>query len=416
MCPDVSVQDFVWNFRLKIEAHDPIWQFFLQIFQKPVAKETPPRFLKATAQHPGSYLSVGFSGTAELQRLTTEYVQSLPVKVGLSALPGSFSRRLENYFCWGLGKQRQGCSRCKRHGKCTCGIECWKEDEGSSAGCHDEISIFGLAVTHLNLTWWFTEFPVYVLRRMFHDTEIEFRHHCHPTCIRSPWAFLQLCREWKKQPWPCWFFSRKVFFHLLTGSSSTWGITLAKCKVPSGTTWDQKDGIKLKHGKMKLAKEAAARASRTFLAWKQQNILNWRFWCSSNLGRRPWERFIVFPGDCPIDLSRKESIYLLEPVAALWGRTPPGKLPLLFLHHSHIVRDSYAHGIGIVWVAYQYVHWIFSIVFGGKPKKIWNFERINQVAKTNLERIELQNLSFKIARKKTETWNVARKNQKMGDG
>lgn len=42
-------------------------------------------------------------------------------------------------------------------------------------------------------------------------------------------------------------FLPQVFFHLLTGSSTTSpGITLTKCKVPRGTTWDQKDGIQ--HG------------------------------------------------------------------------------------------------------------------------------------------------------------------------
>ena len=72
--------------------------------------------------------------------------------------------------------------------------------------------------------------------------------HYHPTCIPSPWAFLQLCREWLKITTVTMVaFLPQVFFHLLTGSSTTSpGITPTKCKVPRGTTWDQKDGIQ--HG------------------------------------------------------------------------------------------------------------------------------------------------------------------------
>ena len=29
---------------------------------------------------------------------------------------------------------------------------------------------------------------------------------------------------------------------------------------------------------------------------------------------------------------------------------PYGKLPILFRYHSHIFRDSYGSGMGIVWV------------------------------------------------------------------
>lgn len=58
--------------------------------------------------------------------------------------------------------------------------------------------------------------------------------HYHPTCIQSPWAFLQLCREWLKITTVTMVaFPTKVFFHLLSGSSSTSpGITLVvKCQV-----------------------------------------------------------------------------------------------------------------------------------------------------------------------------------------
>ena len=32
---------------------------------------------------------------------------------------------------------------------------------------------------------------------------------------------------------------------------------------------------------------------------------------------------------------------------------PYGKLPILFPYHSHIFRDSYGSGMGIVWEAYH---------------------------------------------------------------
>ena len=32
---------------------------------------------------------------------------------------------------------------------------------------------------------------------------------------------------------------------------------------------------------------------------------------------------------------------------------PYGKLPILFPYHSHIFRDSYGNGMGIVWEAYH---------------------------------------------------------------
>ena len=73
------------------------------------------------------------------------------------------------------------------------------------------------------------------------------------------------------------------------------------------------------------------------------------------------------------------------------GKRDPYKLPIS-------LRILYGNGMGIVWVAYQYIHWIVSIFLA--TKRIWNFERINQVAKTNLEQIELRHWGLKLRTKK----------------
>ncbi len=51
---------------------------------------------------------------------------------------------------------------------------------------------------------------------------------------------------------------------------------------------------------------------------------------------------------------------------------PYGKLPILFPYHSHIFRDSYGSGMGIVWEAYHK-----GIQLLGVPENPTDIDKIN---------------------------------------
>ena len=66
-----------------------------------------------------------------------------------------------------------------------------------------------------------------------------------------------------------------------------------------------------------------------------------------------------------------------------WFQGPPilgppyGKLPTLFPYHSHIFRDSYESGMGIVWERGPNIrgpwkfHWKNTVIFHGKHWHLW---------------------------------------------